>query len=364
MSLRSLLVILITLGLTTGAYARGAGDEQEPSLAQKIKNFFTGPSPTPSKKVQRKPRLGKEKPKRVATPKRSPSPVPAPSESPSGSTLSRGATSADLSATSTLEATVTSTAESGTPSHASSAWHTQTLEPVRPITPPPRKKSPKKQSSPVAEEAPSATPKKAAPEASPGPPKNEKSGDATISQSDIADYDSYPAGVRRVLDLGLSLTNQNLGYKYNSADPANGGMDCSGLIHYLLSQAGIKDVPRDARDQYMWLRKAGSFQPVQAKRNEDAELKGLKPGDLLFWAGSYSFNHDPQITEIMLYLGREKGTNQRLMFGASEGRSYKGQLQAGVRVFDFKPGRSRPKKNSEPGPTFVGYGHIPGTVAD
>lgn len=164
-----------------------------------------------------------------------------------------------------------------------------------------------------------------------------------------------------MLDRSLDLTTQNLDYKYGSADPANGGMDCSGFVHYVLSQSGMKEVPRDAREQYVWVRKAGAFQVVLAHHDDTFELDELKPGDLLFWSGTYHTDRDPDITHTMIYLGREKGSNQRIMVGSSDGRSYKGQSRWGVSVFDFKVApRQAPKPENGPGPVFVGYGRIPG----
>lgn len=183
---------------------------------------------------------------------------------------------------------------------------------------------------------------------------------ATISAAEVVGYNSYPDQVRKIVDLALGLTTQNLTYKYGSADPANGGMDCSGFIHYVLSKNGISNVPRDAREQYIWVRKAGNFQAVLGHSDDTFELDALKPGDLLFWSGTYSVNRDPDITHTMIYLGREKTTNQRIMVGASDGRTYKGQSRFGVSVFDFKVARLAAKSADKPGPVFVGYGRIPG----
>ena len=137
-------------------------------------------------------------------------------------------------------------------------------------------------------------------------------------------------------------------------------MDSSGFISYVLSKSGIKDVPRDARQQYIWVRKAGNFQAVLAQRDDTFELDALKPGDLLFWASNYGISRDPEITQTMIYLGRDKATNQRLMVGASETQKPKGSAHPGVGVFEFKVARAAPKGNKEVGPVFVGYGHIPG----
>lgn len=165
--------------------------------------------------------------------------------------------------------------------------------------------------------------------------------------------------MRKVLDFSLGLTTQNLSYKYGSADPKNGGMDCSGFIHYVLTQNGVKNAPRDAREQYIWVRKAGTFQAVLAHSDNTFELDALKPGDLLFWSGTYIIDRDPAITHTMIYLGREKGTNQRVMVGASDGRTYKGQQRFGVSVFDFKLSPPRAKTDDRTSPVFVGYGRIP-----
>jgi peptidoglycan DL-endopeptidase CwlO len=184
---------------------------------------------------------------------------------------------------------------------------------------------------------------------------------ATFSTGELAGYETYSPAIIKIADVSLGLTNQNLSYKYNSADPAKGGMDSSGFVQYVLTQAGIKDVPRDARDQYIWVRKAGNFQAVLSQKDDSFELDALQPGDLLFWATPFSASREPEIIQTMIYLGRDKSTNQRLMVGASERRPFKGQLRSGVSVFDFKV--ARPKSEKEINAVFVGYGRIPALSA-
>jgi cell wall-associated NlpC family hydrolase len=186
----------------------------------------------------------------------------------------------------------------------------------------------------------------------------------SLSPDEIVGYEKYPAKVRQVLDAGLALTKQNLGYTYGSADPKNGGMDCSGFIYYLLQQNGFPDVPRDSSQQYVWVRKAGNFNAVLSRKEDSFELDDLKPGDLLFWRGTYNIDRDPPITHTMIYLGREKRTNKRVMLGSSDGRTYDGKQRWGVSVFDFKlppPPKSGDAKIS---PVFVGYGPISGLTKD
>jgi cell wall-associated NlpC family hydrolase len=256
-----------------------------------------------------------------------------------------------------------------TPSPATSPKQKKALPTPSPTATPKSKSKHKKASatptpaeSPSETETPSPTP---AEKAVPSPPEHPASGkkgwpNVSLSPDQIADYDSDPPKVRQILDAGLALTKQNLGYTYGSADPANGGMDCSGFVYYVLKQNGFPDVPRDSSQQYVWVRKGGNFKAVVSRKEDSFELDDLKPGDLLFWRGTYNIDRDPPITHSMIYLGREKRTNKRVMVGSSDGRTYDGKQRWGVSVFDFKlppPPKSGDAKIS---PVFVGYGRIPG----
>ena len=166
--------------------------------------------------------------------------------------------------------------------------------------------------------------------------------------------------MQKLLVGALELTTRNLDYKYGSADPSSGGMDCSGFVFYVLNQAGLHDVPRDSSQQYVWVRKAGDFNAVLSRKEDSFELDDLKPGDLLFWRGTYNIDRDPPITHAMIYLGRERKTGRRVMVGASDGRVYQGESRFGVSVFDFKIERPGKNDDGKLRPTFIGYGHIPG----
>jgi cell wall-associated NlpC family hydrolase len=224
----------------------------------------------------------------------------------------------------------------------------------------------KKKSSPTPE--PSETP---SPTETPSPsstptatPEKTKRGapNATLLPEAISGFENYPPKVQRLLTSALELTTRNLDYEYGSADPANGGMDCSGFVYFVLKQNGIDDVPRDSSEQYIWLRRTGKFEPVVSQKEDSFEFDNLKPGDLLFWTGTYSIERDPPITHAMIYLGREKKTGMRVMVGASDGRTYQSQQRFGVSVFDFKMPRADKGEieNGKTRPRFVGYAHIPG----
>jgi peptidoglycan DL-endopeptidase CwlO len=309
------------------------------SLGEKIKKFFATPTPTPVRK------------RKHSASKKSPTPSPTPSASPRRKKAS------------------STPAEDETPSPKRKKT-SPTPEPSETPKPKAKKKkaspTPKPTESPTPEEtaSPSATPSPTEtethappPSASPSPSKGAPN--ATISPNELAGYDDYPERVRKIVDTALELTKQNLTYKYGSADPTNGGMDCSGFVYYVLAHNGVENVPRDSSQQYVWVRKAGNFRAVISRQTDSFELDALKPGDLLFWTGTYSIERDPPITHSMIYLGRENGTERRIMVGASDGRSFDGKQRFGVSIFDFK--LSKPKADKDPrlSPLFVGYGSIP-----
>lgn len=298
-----LLIIAILFG---APYAARAAEE---SLGTKIKKVFE-PSPTPTRKHRKK------KPTPTPSPEASPKRKKAPSPSPTAT---------------------------------------------------PKSKSKRKKASPTPTpgESPSATETP-----SPSPAESPEAGrgrkgwpNVSLSPDAIEGYEKYPAKVRQILDAGLALTRRNLGYTYGSADPANGGMDCSGFIYYVLQQNGFPDVPRDSSQQYVWVRKAGNFYAVLSRKEDSFEFDELKPGDLLFWRGTYNIDRDPPITHTMIYLGREKRTNRRVMIGSSDGRTYDGKQRWGVSVFDFKMPPPPQSGDAKISPVFVGYGRIPGLPA-
>jgi peptidoglycan DL-endopeptidase CwlO len=307
--LRGLLLGTICLGLIVTPEAA------EDSLGTKIKKIFASPTPAPKRK-HRKSSATKAtpSPSATATPKRKKtSPTPSPTATPKTKSKRK-------------KASPTPTA---TPEESPVPSPTETPSPSR--SPHPQKK---------------------------GAPN------VTLSPNEIVGFDKYPATVQQILDAGLALTKENLGYTYGSADPANGGMDCSGFIYYLLTENGFKDVPRDSSQQYVWVRKAGNFDAVLSRHEDTFELDALKPGDLLFWSGTYNIDRDPPITHTMIYLGREKRTNKRVMIGSSDGRTYDGKQRWGVSVFDFKMPPPPQSGDAKISPVFVGYGRIPGLSED
>lgn len=203
--------------------------------------------------------------------------------------------------------------------------------------------------------------KTAKPEAEPGVSPSTKAAagpNAAIAPEEIFEYRAQPAGVRKLIESCLELARQNLTYTFGSADPAKGGLDCSGFIYYVLRQRGLTQVPRDSSGLYVWVRKAHGFRAVISRKADSFEMDELLPGDLLFWTGTYATQHDPPVTHTMIYLGTEKATGAKIMIGSSDGRSYHGQRRNGVSIFDFTMPRT--PAEADPRSTFIGYARIPG----
>jgi peptidoglycan DL-endopeptidase CwlO len=238
------------------------------------------------------------------------------------------------------------------------AQPTPTAEPKPVVQPTPATP----QEKPVPTPAP--TPEQAAPdikESTTGSRARAENNVASLRPQALQEFSEQPPQVQRLIRDALALTQQQLSYQYGSADPSSGGMDCSGFIYYTLKNAGYDAVPRDSSEQYAWARKNGEFHAVLSRSIKTFELDDLKPGDLLFWSGTYKTEREIPITHVMIYLGKEKKSGRPVMVGASEGRSYDGVRRFGVSVFDFKMPSGRANENDpDVVPKFEGYASIPG----
>ncbi len=178
-----------------------------------------------------------------------------------------------------------------------------------------------------------------------------------IPVSSLVGFTNYPKSVKSLISKALLLSKENLTYKYGSANPRNQGMDCSGTIYYLLNSQGVKNIPRSANDMFKWAKNNGQFHFVKRNDFNSADFSKLKPGDLLFWSGTYNTREVNSISHVMIYLGRNSN-DEPLMFGSSDGRTYQNKQMWGVSVFDFKlPGKNDAAK-------FIGYSCIPEITCD
>ncbi len=171
----------------------------------------------------------------------------------------------------------------------------------------------------------------------------------------LAAWAGLPEPLQRILTTAAALTSKNLTYTYGSADPSKGGLDCSGTVFHTLNTAGITGVPRSSDAMYSWVEKSGRLTPVTGTPAiTDPVFASLRPGDLLFWSGTYEAGkRENPVTHVMVYLGLDT-SGRPLMFGASDGRPCGGKKMCGVSLFDFKMPAAGGKAR------FAGYGPVPG----
>jgi len=191
------------------------------------------------------------------------------------------------------------------------------------------------------------------------PPTPEDSQEWQSGWPKLKGFDSYPPEIKAVVRMAFEMHDRGLTYQYGSADPDTGGMDCSGSVYYILKELGWNDVPRPSDGFYRWVWEAGTFSAVNGTTFDSYEWQNLKPGDLIFWVGTYSVDakRDPPISHVMIYLGEDAKSGKKVIYGASEGRRYKGKRRSGVGLFDFNLPRT--PAPGVVGAQFIGYSPIP-----
>jgi len=199
-------------------------------------------------------------------------------------------------------------------------------------------------------------------EGPPAPGTKEKSNygkPALIETSQLVEFESLPEDRKKLIEAAIATARDSpwLPYLFGGSDPKDGGFDCSGAMYYVMKKAGLEP-PRTSADQYLWLQDGNGLIKVSPDTRDldHPSLKLLKPGDLLFWGGTYTPTDGRQvnITHVALYLGHEKKGNRPVMINATDGRSYRGTKANGYGVYDFQ----LPREGSKT--VFMGYGTPPG----
>ena len=100
---------------------------------------------------------------------------------------------------------------------------------------------------------------------------------ATVRTTERRSRDSIPVGSRAA---AVALQQVGVPYRWGGNTPQ--GFDCSGLVHYAYSRAGL-DVPRTTREQ--------------RRAIHHIRIGAAEPGDLLFFRTRFKVSH------VALYLG-------------------------------------------------------------
>lgn len=176
----------------------------------------------------------------------------------------------------------------------------------------------------------------------------------SLAARDLAEFEQQPPRVRRLIETSIDLARRKLPYRFGADDPAEGGLDCSGFVHYALQQCGMRNIPRVSDDLHTWVRQAGSFHAVRSAAPNSHALDALRPGDLLFWTHTYRAKPGQHVTHVKVYLGRRKSDNTPIMAGATSGRNASG---GGALYEFFLDGTYQGYTDAG---DFVGYGSVPG----
>lgn len=164
---------------------------------------------------------------------------------------------------------------------------------------------------------------------------------------------------QKLIEAALETGKEVAGmpYKYGGNGSEDGGFDCSGAVYYVLKKIGI-DPPRTSSDQFLWVKEKSKLHMIAntAKDTDDASFSDLKPGDLVFWSGTYEpkDGRKVNITHVAIFLGYEKKDGRAVMINATDGRSYRGKKGNGFGVYDFRAPSAQSKSR------MVGYGTPPG----
>jgi cell wall-associated NlpC family hydrolase len=180
-----------------------------------------------------------------------------------------------------------------------------------------------------------------------------------LETSELRGFDELSESRRKLITVAIEAGKQTAGmpYLYGGNGAEDGGFECSGAMYFILRKAGLKP-PRTSSDQFLWIRENSKMHlvPLAARDLTHAIFSDLKPGDLVFWSGTYEPDDGRlvKITHLAMYLGIEKKDGLAVMINASDGRSYRGKKGNGYGVYDFRV----PKADSKS--RLVGYGTPPG----
>lgn len=102
-------------------------------------------------------------------------------------------------------------------------------------------------------------------------------------------------GNQGVVNTALDISSKGYPYVWGGNGPQNGGYDCSGFSKAVYAKNGI-NIPRTAQAQFDHCKSQGTL---------FSDIKGAKPGDLIFFDNPYPQKTTP-VGHVMVYLGNGK----------------------------------------------------------
>ncbi|WP_411826519.1 C40 family peptidase [Luteolibacter sp. AS25] len=184
---------------------------------------------------------------------------------------------------------------------------------------------------------------------------------AILESSELRDFEKLEEPRRKLIEIAIETSRemQGMPYLFGGNGPKEGGFDCSGAINYILRKIDLSP-PRTSSAQFEWVRDNSSLHLVSkdATNVDHASFAHLKPGDLVFWSGTYMPTDGRKlgITHVAVFMGYEKKDGRAVMINATNGRSYRGKKGNGFGVYDFRVPGSKSKSR------LIGYGTPPGLI--
>lgn len=181
---------------------------------------------------------------------------------------------------------------------------------------------------------------------------------ALLKTSELKDFDTLAEPRKKLIEAALLAAKEVTGMPYRFAGNGvkDGGFDCSGAMYHVLNKVGLTP-PRTSYAQFLWVKSGSTIHLIstEAKSLTHESFAKLKPGDLVFWSGTYEpiDNRLTNITHVGMFIGYEKKDGHPVMINASDGRSYRGKAQSGFGVYDFRMPRAGGTS------VMVGYGTPP-----
>lgn len=179
-----------------------------------------------------------------------------------------------------------------------------------------------------------------------------------LETTELRDFETLSETRQKMITTAMQAAKEVSGkpYLFGGNGVKDGGFDCSGAMYHILRKIGLTP-PRTSYGQFLWVQKDSVMHMVstEAKDLTDASLAKLKPGDLVFWSGTYqpTDNRLTNITHVGMFIGYEKKDGHPVMINASDGRSYRGKKQSGLGVNDFRIPKIGGKSH------MIGYGSPP-----
>lgn len=179
-----------------------------------------------------------------------------------------------------------------------------------------------------------------------------------LEVGELKDFTTLAEPRKKLIEAALFAAKQVTGmpYRFGGNGVQDGGFDCSGAMYHVMREVGLNP-PRTSSAQYLWVKKDSILHLVSsdAKDLTHSSFDKLRPGDLVFWSGTYvpSDVRLSKITHVGMFLGYEKKDGHAVMINASDGRSYRGKKQSGFGVNDFRLPRAGGTS------VMVGYGTPP-----